>query len=174
MHDQKYDFHALAGGDITSTIYALSLLSEPLPQEVMNLDADVIIIGAGSGGYAAALSLARRGKKVILIESEKAGGVCLNSGCIPSKAFLHAANMHYMASHSGGIGVEGKATFDLPRFQDFKNSIIARNMANSGGPDCCNTATLTSLGYNLVGDDSGCFFTPQTNDQVNVDPLLGE
>jgi len=68
----------------------------------------------------------------------------------------------------GGIWNADNSTVNL------KNSIVARNMANSAGPDCHNTATLISLDYNLVGDDSGCPFTPQTGDQVNVDPLLGE
>jgi uncharacterized repeat protein (TIGR01451 family)/CSLREA domain-containing protein len=68
----------------------------------------------------------------------------------------------------GGIWNDNSGTVNL------KNSIVARNGANSGGPDCYNAATLTSLDYNLLADDSDCSFTPQSNDQVNVDPLLGE
>ena len=56
-----------------------------------NLKTEVVVVGAGPGGYAAAFYAADLGKKVILIEQEKRlGGVCLNRGCIPSKALLHA------------------------------------------------------------------------------------
>jgi uncharacterized repeat protein (TIGR01451 family)/CSLREA domain-containing protein len=79
-----------------------------------------------------------------------------------------------IGSHNYAFGGNGGGIWnDNNGTVNFKNSIIAWNMANSAGPDCHNTATLISLDYNLVGDDSGCPFTPQTGDQVNVDPLLG-
>jgi CSLREA domain-containing protein len=68
----------------------------------------------------------------------------------------------------GGIWNTDNSTVNL------KNSIVARNGANSAGPNCYNTATLISLDFNLVGDDSDCAFTPKANDQVDVAPLLGE
>jgi CSLREA domain-containing protein len=68
----------------------------------------------------------------------------------------------------GGIWNDDNSTVNL------KNSIVAGNGTNSAGPDCYNTATLISLDYNLVGDDSGCSLMPEVNDRVNVAPLLGD
>jgi len=93
------------------------------------LEADVIVIGAGSGGYAAALSLSKHGKKVILIESEKAGGVCLNSGCIPSKAFLYMASQYYNKENEK-IGITCSSKIDLVKFQEWKYGIIQKTIDN--------------------------------------------
>ena len=54
---------------------------------------DLVILGGGSGGYAAALRAAELGKSVVLIEKDKVGGTCLHRGCIPTKALLHAAEI---------------------------------------------------------------------------------
>ena len=62
---------------------------------------EIVVVGAGPGGYAAAFYAADLGKKVILVEQDKKlGGVCLNRGCIPSKALLHATHAHH---HRPGI-----------------------------------------------------------------------
>ena len=67
---------------------------------------DIAVLGAGPGGYAAAFYAADRGKKVILIEQEKRlGGVCLNRGCIPSKALLHATQILGQARESAQHGI---------------------------------------------------------------------
>ncbi|TVR46572.1 MAG: dihydrolipoyl dehydrogenase [Planctomycetota bacterium] len=75
---------------------------------------DLIIIGAGPGGYVAAERAGHHGLKVLLIEKEALGGVCLNWGCIPTKALLASAKYFYSATHSSefGVSVQG-ATFDL-------------------------------------------------------------
>ena len=75
---------------------------------------DVIILGAGPAGYVAAEHAGAKGKKVLLIEGDKAlGGVCLNRGCIPTKAFLNSAKLYDHALHSKAFGVEVTgATFD--------------------------------------------------------------
>jgi pyruvate/2-oxoglutarate dehydrogenase complex dihydrolipoamide dehydrogenase (E3) component len=54
---------------------------------------DVVIIGAGPGGYVAAIRLGQLGKKVLLVDRDRIGGTCLNYGCIPSKAVIHFANL---------------------------------------------------------------------------------
>ena len=55
---------------------------------------DVVVIGAGPGGYVAAIRLAQLGRRVTLVEKAALGGVCLNQGCIPSKALLHAGGLY--------------------------------------------------------------------------------
>ena len=88
--------------------------------------ADVVVIGAGPGGYVAAIRAAQHGKKVICVEREFIGGVCLNVGCIPSKALLHsserfaAARDHY---HEHGIEL-GEVRLDLSRMMARKDDVV--------------------------------------------------
>ncbi len=96
------------------------------------IKAQVVVIGGGPGGYAAAFYAADQGKQVILIEKdEKLGGVCLNRGCIPSKALLHASKMIHEARESAHRGITfGEPTIDLEKLRNWKNSIL--NKLSSG------------------------------------------
>jgi dihydrolipoamide dehydrogenase len=88
----------------------------------------VAVVGAGPGGYVAALRLARLGKDVILIDrGPRLGGVCLNVGCIPSKALIHAADLVHEVRHGQamGITVDGLAV-DLPKLVAWKDGIVER------------------------------------------------
>ncbi len=88
----------------------------------------VAVIGAGPGGYLAAIRAAQLGKDVILVEKEaRLGGVCLNVGCIPSKALIHASDLAYEAGHSRsmGITVEG-VRVDLAKMVKWKDGIVRR------------------------------------------------
>lgn len=88
---------------------------------------DMVILGAGSGGYAAALRGAQLGLKVALVEGDKVGGTCLHRGCVPTKAVLHAAETADAVREAGGLGV--RATFegiDMPAVQSYKNGVISR------------------------------------------------
>ena len=89
---------------------------------------EVIVIGGGPGGYAAAFYAADRGKKVILVEQEKQlGGVCLNRGCIPSKALLHATHQISAAKESAHRGITfADPQIDLARLRAWKNSVIGK------------------------------------------------
>jgi dihydrolipoamide dehydrogenase len=73
-------------------------------------DFDIVVLGGGSGGYAAALRAAELGKSVALIEKDKVGGTCLHRGCIPTKALLHAAEVADVARDAATIGI--RATLD--------------------------------------------------------------
>src|SRR5215213_2081298 len=89
---------------------------------------EIVVIGAGPGGYAAAFYAADLGKKVILVEREKRlGGVCLNRGCIPSKALLHAAHTITAARESEHRGITfGQPAIDLSKLRVWKESVLAK------------------------------------------------
>jgi dihydrolipoamide dehydrogenase len=88
----------------------------------------VVVIGAGPGGYVAALRLAQLGKDVILVEKNPTlGGVCLNVGCIPSKALIHASELAHEVEHAENMGLSVKdLTVDLPKMVEWKDGIVDR------------------------------------------------
>src|SRR4051794_20791077 len=90
--------------------------------------ADVVVLGAGPGGYTAAFRAADLGLKVILIERyERLGGVCLNVGCIPSKALLHVARVIAEAEEAKGQGITfGEPQIDLDGLRSWKESVVGR------------------------------------------------
>lgn len=89
------------------------------------LHAEVLVLGGGPGGYSAAFRAADLGKQVVLIERYPVlGGVCLNVGCIPSKALLHAAQIIHEVDEFESHGISyGKPTLDLPKIKAWKESI---------------------------------------------------
>jgi len=92
------------------------------------LHAEVVVIGAGPGGYAAAFRAADLGKQVILIDKDEAlGGVCLNRGCIPSKALLHLAKVIGDAKALEHSGVTfGDPELDLDKIRNWKESVVSK------------------------------------------------
>ena len=92
------------------------------------MQTEIVIVGAGPGGYAAAFYAADKGKKVILVErEERLGGVCLNRGCIPSKALLHATELIAEARESAHRGITFEPpTMDLPKLRAWKDSILQK------------------------------------------------
>ena len=89
---------------------------------------EIVVVGAGPGGYAAAFYAADLGKKVVLVEREKRlGGVCLNRGCIPSKALLHATHMIEEAHASANRGIVfGEPQIDLAKLRAWKESVLQK------------------------------------------------
>ena len=88
---------------------------------------DIVILGAGSGGYAAALRAAQLGKTVALIEKEKVGGTCLHVGCVPTKALLHVAEVADEINHSDTVGITSSLeSIDLKGVLSFKDGIVSR------------------------------------------------
>ena len=88
---------------------------------------DLVILGGGSGGYAAALRGSQLGLSVALIEADKVGGTCLHRGCIPTKALLHAAEIADGARDGSHFGV--KSTFDgidMNGVNTYKDGVIAK------------------------------------------------
>ncbi len=92
------------------------------------IKADVAVIGSGPGGYAAAFRAADLGKKVVLIERyENIGGVCLNVGCIPSKALLHVAKVIDEADDVKAHGIDfGQPKIDVDKVREWKSSVVKK------------------------------------------------
>ncbi|GAB1611886.1 MULTISPECIES: dihydrolipoyl dehydrogenase [Mammaliicoccus] len=89
------------------------------------IETDTIVIGAGPGGYVAAIRAAQLGQKVTIVEKGELGGVCLNVGCIPSKALLSASHRFHNAQHSEDMGVIAeKVALNFDKVQEFKNGVV--------------------------------------------------
>ena len=93
-----------------------------------NKHAELLVIGAGPGGYAAAFRAADLGKKVVLVDRDKVmGGVCLNRGCIPSKALLHITKVMDEADSLSKMGVTyGKPKIDIDAIRTHKDKIVSQ------------------------------------------------
>jgi dihydrolipoamide dehydrogenase len=89
---------------------------------------DAVVIGAGPGGYPAAIRLGQLKVKTAIIEREYWGGVCLNVGCIPSKAVIHAAKMYEKMGHADDIGIviNEKPTMDMKKLQTWKGGVVQK------------------------------------------------
>lgn len=95
---------------------------------------DVVVIGAGPGGYVAAIKAAQLGLKTAIIEREYLGGVCLNVGCIPSKAMITAAHFYHRASHdAASMGFEiPTIKLDMKKLKDWKQSVSSKMSSGVG------------------------------------------
>src|SRR5215218_2730621 len=100
----------------------------------MPINTQLVVIGAGPGGYAAAFYAADRGMKVTLVDPEKnPGGVCVYRGCIPSKALLHVAKVIAESRHATAWGVQfSEPAIDLDKLRGFKNSVVDRLTGGTG------------------------------------------
>lgn len=113
---------------------------------------DAIVIGSGPGGYVAAIRLGQLGLKTLCVEKESWGGVCLNWGCIPSKALIAASALAHKAEHSSHMGVNiGSVEVDVPQMQVWKDGIVKKLtggvqslMKGNGADLVLGTARLTS------------------------------
>ena len=116
---------------------------------------DAIVLGGGPGGYVCAIRLAQLGQKTLCVEEEEYGGVCLNWGCIPSKALI--ANAHFVekskhiADH--GIAVSG-VSVDVGKMQTWKNGIIKKLTGGVRGLLKSNGATVMDGRGKLVAKDT--------------------
>jgi dihydrolipoamide dehydrogenase len=90
-------------------------------------NADLVVLGGGSGGYAAALRAAELGMSVVLVERDKLGGTCLHYGCIPTKALLHAAEVADAAREGDKIGVKSSlAGIDMAGVNGYKDGVVSK------------------------------------------------
>jgi len=90
---------------------------------------DAVVIGAGPGGYHAAIRLGQLGKSVVCIDRDEVGGVCLNWGCIPTKALLHVSEVRRHIAHAGALGLRvPEAEVDREGVVAFKNDVVKSNV----------------------------------------------
>jgi dihydrolipoamide dehydrogenase len=121
-----------------------------------DLHAEVLVLGAGPGGYTAAFRAADLGKKVVLVERYPSlGGVCLNVGCIPSKALLHAAKIITDAEEGAHIGLAfGEPKIEIDGVRKFKDGVVAKLTKGLAG--------LAKARKVTVVEGKGRFTSPQT------------
>ena len=93
----------------------------------MSSSVDTVVIGAGPGGYVAAIRLAQLGKDTILVERDRLGGECLNYGCIPSKALIYVSKLVKKLEWGKDIGIHTEGfQIDFPKVQAWKQSTVDR------------------------------------------------
>lgn len=128
--------------------------------------ADIVILGGGSGGYACALRAAELGKSVILIDKDKLGGTCLHRGCIPTKALLHAAEVADAARESEAFGVNATLHgIDMPKVNEYRDGVVGRLYKGLQGLVKSRNVTLVEGAGRMVG--------PKTI-EVNGEQYTGE
>ncbi|MDF2662398.1 MAG: dihydrolipoamide dehydrogenase [Paenibacillus sp.] len=99
----------------------------------LTVDVDVLVIGSGPGGYVAAIRAAQLGKSVVCVDKAEIGGVCLNRGCIPSKALISAAHRYESALQGSEYGINvGDVKVDWAKVQEWKNGIVKKQSGGVG------------------------------------------
>ncbi|RAL21880.1 dihydrolipoyl dehydrogenase [Thermoflavimicrobium daqui] len=91
-------------------------------------EVDVLVVGAGPGGYVAAIRAAQLGRSVAIVDKDELGGVCLNRGCIPSKAIISAADRYEHMKDSAHMGLElnGEVNINMPQLISWKDSVVKK------------------------------------------------
>ena len=117
-------------GTVSSGVAPLSATGTPAPspEDSADFTADVVVLGSGPGGYTAAFRAADLGLNTVLVERHSSlGGVCLNVGCIPSKAYLHTAEVLEDARAMEAHGITfGAPSIDLGKLRGFKEAVVER------------------------------------------------
>ena len=117
-----------SGEDASDKSAAVAPQAATVPAGDADIHAEVLVLGSGPGGYTAAFRAADLGKKVVMVERHPSiGGVCLNVGCIPSKALLHTAQVLNEANSMADHGVRfSKPEIDLDEIRSWKDGVVAR------------------------------------------------
>lgn len=133
----------------------------------------LIVIGAGPGGYEAAIRAAQLGLKTALVEAREVGGTCLNRGCIPTKALLHAAQLYRETSHFDSIGlhVEG-CSFDIAGIHKRKNEVIGQLRAGIEQLVGANKIDLYRGTGQLTGPHSVSVFGAEATEELSGENIL--
>lgn len=136
--------------------------------------ADLVVIGAGPGGYTAAFHAADLGRNVTLIDSRATlGGVCLNVGCIPSKALLHLAQIRSEALKAPDHGLGIACTdIDLDKVRDFKDSVVDRLTTGLAGLAKRRKVQIIQGSATFISDKSLCIKTQQGETELSFDQAI--
>src|SRR4051795_2255142 len=117
---------------------------------------DLVVLGAGSGGYACALRAAQLGLNVALVEADLVGGTCLHRGCIPTKAYLHAAEVADAARDGAQFGVHATLDkIDLAGVQSYADGVVSKLYKGLSGLVKARGITVLSGEGRLVRNASG-------------------
>src|SRR5213075_2554273 len=135
---------------------------------------EALVIGAGPGGYVAGIRLGQLKKKAMVVERDKPGGICLNVGCIPSKALINAAKYYDKLRHGADIGIlADNFRVDMPKMQNWKGEVVSkltggvRTLLKANGCDYrTGFARLTSRNTVELGDANGGKTTIQADNIV--------
>lgn len=107
-------------------------------------DYQLLVIGAGPGGYTAALRAAKRGMKTAVVEAREAGGTCLNRGCVPTKTLLHASEVYRAATNGASVGVHADGVrADMAEIFAYKRRVSetlsqgVEGLLKARGSRCC-------------------------------------
>lgn len=121
----------------------------------MNEKFDLVVIGAGPGGYTAAIMAAKSGLKTALVENREIGGTCLNRGCIPTKTLMHSSHLFYEAGDLGKFGIElSEVSFDLKKIHNRKKQVVDKIRDGIGGLLKANKVTILEGTALITGPDS--------------------
>jgi dihydrolipoamide dehydrogenase len=91
------------------------------------LEADIVVIGSGPGGYVSAIRAAQLKKRVVIVERDRLGGECLNYGCIPTKTMINTAKLYSKISHASKYGINIQSySFDMKKLKEWKNEVVGR------------------------------------------------
>jgi len=117
--------------------------------------ADVVVLGSGPAGYVCAIRLAQLGRKVTVVDRDEIGGVCLNRGCIPSKALIHAGTLYEKMSHASDIGIEVKgASVNMPKLIAWKETVVKKLTGGVAGLLKANGCTVIAGDARFTGPRS--------------------
>ncbi len=142
---------------------------------------DLAVIGAGPGGYTAAIKAAKSGLKTVLIENREIGGTCLNRGCIPTKTLMHSAHLYYEAAgfEKFGIGISG-LSYDIKKIQDRKEEVVKKLREGIRGLIKANkitfingTASVKGQGALVITRERGALSDEEAKrEEISTDKIL--
>jgi dihydrolipoamide dehydrogenase len=120
-----------------------------------SINVDAVVIGAGPGGYHAAIRLGQLGKNVVCFDRDEVGGVCLNWGCIPTKALLHVGEITRQIDHAAEIGIKvPKAEIDREGVVGFKDKVVKANVGGVGQLFKANNVTFAYGDASFTGKNT--------------------
>ena len=133
---------------------------------------DVLVIGGGPGGYPAAIRAGQLGLDTILVDKHGLGGACLNRGCIPSKAFIHAASQFQEMSHTAakpdmGIALNAAPTLDMAGLTSWKDGIVGK--LTKGVGQLLKSAKVEAIsGWAVFENAKTCRVETETGETIEI------